>query len=116
MRTMRILPAVVSAVMLVGPASAASGRAAPGDSPLPRGSDPVKLNPADFSARINNPRWPMSVGSRWVYRVSDMATGKIERQVITVTDGTKLIADGVRARVVRDIVTDHGKAVEVTDD
>jgi hypothetical protein len=36
--------------------------------------------------------------------------------VITVTDRTKLIADGIRARVVHDVVTDHGKPVEVTDD
>jgi hypothetical protein len=116
MRAMRILTAVLSAAMLVSAASAARGGAALGDSPLPRGSDPVKLNAADFSARINNPQWPMSVGSRWVYRVTDMATGKIERQVISVTNRTKLIADGIRARVVRDIVTDHGKPVEVTDD
>jgi hypothetical protein len=83
---------------------------------LPRGSDTVKLDPADFSDRLNDPQWPMSVGSRWVYRVTDTATGKIERQVITVTNRTKLIADGIRARVVRDVVTDRGAPVEVTED
>src|SRR5262249_11687649 len=55
-------------------------------------------------------------GSRWVYRVTDMATGSVKRQVITVTNRTKVMADGVRARVVTDIVTDHGRPVEVTQD
>jgi hypothetical protein len=108
-----MLPAVVFAVMLVG---ATGARAWTEAVPLPRGSEPVKLDPADFSTRIDNPRWPMRVGSRWVYRVTDMATGKVDRQVITVTNRTKLMADGIRVRVVRDIVTDHGKPVEVTDD
>ena len=85
-------------------------------SPLPRGSDPVTLDPADFSANIDNAQWPMTVGSRWVYRVTDMADGSTMRHVITVTPRTKLIADGIRARVVRDVVRDHGKPVEVTED
>jgi hypothetical protein len=83
---------------------------------LPRGDDPVTLDPADFSARINSRRWPMRVGSRWIYRVTDMSDGSTERDVITVTRRTKLIADGIRARVVHDVVRDHGKPVEVTDD
>jgi hypothetical protein len=116
MRNLRLLPAVVFAVILVGTASAARGGSVPGDARLPRGSDPVELNPADFTASIDNPQWPMRVGSRWIYRVTDMATGKIERQVISVTNRTKLMADGIRARVVRDIVTDRGKPVEVTED
>ena len=74
------------------------------------------MNPADFSANIDNRRWPMTVGSRWVYKVTDLADGSTQRQVITVTRRTKLIADGVRARVVRDVVRDHGKPTEVTDD
>jgi hypothetical protein len=83
---------------------------------FPRGSDPVDLDPADFSADIDNPRWPMTVGSRWVYRVIDTADGSELRQVIEVTDETKVIADGIEARVVSDVVTDHGEPVEVTRD
>ena len=85
-------------------------------SKLPTGDDPVTLDPADFSAKINNRKWPMRVGSRWVYRVTDMSDGSTERNVITVTRRTKLIADGIRARVVHDVVRDHGKPIEVTDD
>jgi hypothetical protein len=85
-------------------------------STLPKGDEPVNLDPADFSPNINNRKWPMRVGSRWIYRVTDMADGSTMRQVITVTRRTKLIANGIRARVVHDVVRDHGKPVEVTDD
>jgi hypothetical protein len=76
----------------------------------------VRLNPADFSVNIDNPQWPMTVGSRWVYRVTDMSDGSTKRQVIVVTRQTKLMADGIRARVVRDVVSEHGKPVEITSD
>jgi hypothetical protein len=83
---------------------------------LPQGSDPVDLDPADFSADIDNARWPMTVGSRWVYRVTDSSDGSKQRDVIKVTRKTKMIADGIEARVVSDIVSDHGKPTEVTKD
>ena len=35
---------------------------------LPQGSEPVKLDPADFTTEIDNPYWPISKGKRWVYR------------------------------------------------
>ena len=83
---------------------------------LPQGDDPVHVRPGDFSANIDNPQWPMTVGSRWVYRVIDTADGSAQLDVITATAQTKMIADGIEARVVRDIVTDHGQPVEVTKD
>jgi hypothetical protein len=82
---------------------------------LPRGSEPVDLDPADFSTEIDNPYWPMAVGSRWVYRETD-PEGAVLRVVVTVTDETKLIANGVEARVVRDVVSEESEPVEVTDD
>ena len=96
--------------LCIGVAHASNG------SRLPQFDDPVHLDPADFSADIDNKRWPMTVGSRWVYRVIDTADGSVMRQVIKATDQTKLIADGIEARVVKDVVTDHGRPVEVTDD
>jgi hypothetical protein len=104
------------ALLIAGFAATAWGSPGANGMRLPRGSEPVKIDPADFSANIDNRQWPMTAGSRWIYRVTEMETGKVERQVITVTDGTKVMADGVRARVVRDVVTDRGKPVEVTDD
>ena len=57
----------------------------------------------------------MEPGSRWVYRETD-AEGARQRVVVTVTDKTKKIANGVEARVVHDVVTEDGEPVEVTDD
>jgi hypothetical protein len=82
---------------------------------VPRGSERVDLDPADFTTRIDNPWWPMRPGSRWVYRETD-PEGTKQRVVVTVTRKTKLIANGVRARVVHDVVTEGGESVEVTDD
>jgi hypothetical protein len=57
----------------------------------------------------------MRQGSRWIYRETD-SEGARQRVVVTVTRRTKLIANGVRARVVRDVVTEKGVPVEVTSD
>jgi hypothetical protein len=104
------------AALILGLGCGNDGGASSGSTTFPQGSDPVDLNPADFSADIDNPRWPMTVGSRWVYRVVDSSDGSVQRDVIAVTDQTKMIADGIEARVVSDIVSDHGKPTEVTKD
>jgi hypothetical protein len=108
--------AVTAVALVSGLGVAANVGASTTSSGLPRGSDPVNLDPADFSADIDNPQWPMKVGSRWVYRVTDSSNGSTKRDVIKVTDKTKMIADGIEARVVSDIVTRHGKPLEVTKD
>jgi hypothetical protein len=82
---------------------------------LPQGSEEVRLDPAEFTTEIDNPYWPMKPGSRWVYRETD-SEGANQRVVVTVTRRTKRIANGVEARVVRDVVTEDGQPVEVTDD
>jgi hypothetical protein len=94
-------------------AAPAGANAAPAD--LPRGSEHVTLDPADFSTRITNPWWPMRPGSRWVYRETD-SQGARQRVVVTVTHRVKRIANGVTARVVRDVVSEDGEPVEVTED
>ena len=71
--------------------------------------------PDSFSTKIDNPYWPMRPGSRWVYRETD-SEGARQRVVVTVTNRTKLIANGVTARVVHDVVREDGELVEVTDD
>ena len=82
---------------------------------LPQGSEHVELDPSEFTTDIDNPYWPMAVGTRWVYRETD-AEGKEQRVEVVVTGRTKRIANGVVARVVRDTVTEDGVPVEVTDD
>ena len=81
---------------------------------LPQGAERVSLDPDRFTTRIDNPYWPMAVGSRWVYREID-EHGDRQRVVVTVTPRTRRVA-GVEARVVRDVVTEDGRVVEATDD
>jgi hypothetical protein len=63
-----------------------------------------------FSTHIDNPYWPMRPGTHWVYREGT------QRVVVRVTHRTKLVAAGIRGRVVRDTVTDGGTLVEDTSD
>ena len=65
---------------------------------------------ATAGPNVDNPYFPLPVGRQWVYREGD------QRVEVTVTDRTKLIANGVVARVVRDEVTRKGVPVELTDD
>jgi len=88
---------------------------AAGTGTFPQTSEPANLDPADFTTEIDNPYFPLVVGSKWVVRVTD-AEGLEQRQVITVTDQTKRIANRVEARVVSDVVREDGEPVEVTKD
>ncbi|MBM7831356.1 hypothetical protein JOE59_002061 [Agromyces cerinus] len=82
---------------------------------LPQGDDPVSLDPADFTTEIDNPYWPMEPGTRWSYVELDPDGGELTVDV-TVTSETKLIANGIEARVVRDTVSRGGEIVEDTFD
>jgi hypothetical protein len=74
----------------------------------------VELDAGDFVDRIDNPNWPMAVGSRWVYRETDGDGGE-QRVEVTVTDRTRTIL-GIDATVVRDVVSEDGAVVEDTFD
>ena len=96
----------VALALAVSPAMAAAA--------LPQGSEPVELDPADFSTRIDNPYFPLVPGDRYTYRETD---GNVrERVVLSVSDETKRIANGVTARIVHDRVTEGGKVIEDTFD
>jgi hypothetical protein len=99
MRRLLLTSAAVAAIAILGAGEAAAQM--PG--------------PDRFSTEIDNPYWPMRPGSRWVYHETD-SEGARQRVVVTVTRRTKLIANGVRARVVHDVVREDGELVEVTDD
>jgi hypothetical protein len=98
-----------------GARSSAAHVAGGADRGLPQGGEPVVLDPADFSTVIDNPYWPMRPGSRWVYLETD-PEGTRQRVVVTVTKKTRMIANGIRARVVRDVATEDGVPLEITDD
>jgi hypothetical protein len=110
-RTLILMGMLASTIVL---AAWSSGQESAALGPLPQGSEPVKLDPAAFTSRIDNPYWPMAVGSRWVYVETD-GKGSTQRSVVSVLGRTKRIL-GIDARVVHDVVTEDGKLVENTYD
>ena len=116
MRITRILGvAVVLAGVMSGAiaASASSERSCP----LPRfGPGPdyhPHVNPAQFSARVTNPWYPLRVGTTWLYAGRDQDQPTID--VVKSTRHTRMI-DGVRTRVVADRVFAAGHLAERTSD
>ena len=71
------------------------------------------IDAADFVATIDNPYFPLIPGTRWVLRGSGDAEGEIDE--IEVLGETHTVM-GVDCVVVRDIVSEGGEPVEVTDD
>jgi hypothetical protein len=104
------------AVLFVFVAAACSGDDSDSEQSreLPRGSQTVELDPAEFTTEIDNPYWPMKPGSRWVFRERD-ADGSVTRVEVTVTSLKKLV-DGIEAVVVHDVVTQDGEVFEDTFD
>lgn len=83
----------------------------PGPYQLPQGAEPVELDPADFTARIDHPYWPMRPGTVW--RFVERDAGNVQRVTVTATHRTVRI-EGIRARVVHDVVREDGEVVENT--
>jgi hypothetical protein len=113
--------AVLALAPVLAFASGCGGEGVSGEAPsptraaLPRGSEPVELDPAEFTVEIDNRYWPMKPGTRWTYREVD-EEGKELMVVVTATNETKKLANGVTARVVRDTVTENGELIEDTVD
>jgi hypothetical protein len=110
MRTNRLTPLIaIGAVGLAG-GTAFANRG------LPEGHEHVNLDPADFTTKIDNPYYPLRPGDRRVYRET-APDGSRNRIVDLVTHRTKLLANGVTARVVKATVTTRGgKVVEFTEE
>ena len=108
----------LSLVLACSPGSepqVASTSATEAQADLPQGDDPVDLDPATFTADIDNPYWPMAPRTRWTYREVDEEGAEV-KVVVIVTTQTKKIANGITARVVRDTVTEDGALIEDTFD
>ena len=71
------------------------------------------LLPSDFTARVDNPWFPLMPGTTYVYRGSD--AGRPSRDVVTVTHRTRRV-DGVPCVVIEDRVYLSGWLAERTTD
>jgi len=109
--TVRLGVRVLVVVVLAG-STVVLGGARPAAPPGAAG--PGSLDPGRFTTRIDHPFWPMAPGSRWVYRETG-PDGDRRRVEVTVTGRTATVL-GVEARVVRDLVLEGGRPLEVTDD
>ena len=112
LRMLRIVATCAACALAL---SACTTSAPPPSSSLPQSNDPVSLDPADFTTEIDNPYWPMEPGTRWSYVELDPEGGELTVDV-TVTSETKMIANGIEARVVRDTVYRDGEIIEDTFD
>ncbi len=118
-RTRAILAlAVASALVASGSLSGSGAIASPtaGGAPIKSGAGPgwpATLKPSDFVNRVDNPWFPLQPGSRYRYRGRKEGTRMVDR--VHVTHRTKRIL-GVKATVVHDVVSIHGRPREVTDD
>src|SRR5207247_5086950 len=86
---------------------------APWASSASSGYEPV-LDPANFTTTITNPYFPLPVGRTSVYR--GIKDGQTQEDRVTVTNQTKLVAEGITARVVTDVATHDGALLEKTSD
>jgi hypothetical protein len=109
----------VAAVLLAGCGSSSRASSGSGERPagvsLPQGGDAMSIDPSKFSVDITNPYWPMTPGVRWSF-VERELDGSEATGVTIVTNQTKVIANGVTVRVVRDTLTHDGQVIEDTVD
>ena len=109
-------PAALGSAALVLAIAGLAGAVAQANRGLPEGRQPARINPAEFTTRIDNPYYPLRPGDRRIYRETS-PDGTRQKIVDAVTNRTKRIADGVTARVVVATVTNHrGKVVEFTEE
>ncbi|MFO0981430.1 MAG: hypothetical protein U1E76_06685 [Planctomycetota bacterium] len=70
-----------------------------------------RIDPAEFSAHVDNPYFPLVPGRKLVYE--GQKAGHVERSELTALDQTAVI-DGVTCRVVSDVVTIDDELTEDT--
>ena len=89
---------IVGGLALAAPGCGGDSDDAAGDgaSALPQGSEPVELDASRFTTDIDNSYWPMVPGTQWTYRELD-TDGTELAVIVTVTDQTKEIANGITA-------------------
>jgi hypothetical protein len=109
------LAAVTAGLTLLaagGPALASSPPR-PGELAPTQGTYAPKIDPANFVGRIDNRYLPYTPGTRFHFVGVRGTTRQIDNQVVLHRTVRIL---GVRCTVVRDTVSEHGRAIERTDD
>jgi hypothetical protein len=99
--------AIAVAVMVAGAAFAPQARS------QETGEPPPMPPRSSFSARVDNPWFPLPRGTRWVY--TGVKDGKRTRDLVTVTHQTKMI-EGVPCVAVHDRLYMRGRLEERTTD
>jgi hypothetical protein len=107
--------AALAGIAVVAACSGGSDEPTSAKNALPKGDQVMKLDPSEFTTKIDNPYLPLIPGTQSTFREVG-GDGSIATVVVTVTSKTKKIANGVTARVVRDTVTEDGEIIEDTFD
>jgi len=105
---------LVIAVIVVAALTAALAAWAPWASSSGGSAYEPVLDPANFSTVIDNPYSPLPVGRTLVYQ--GIKDGQTQEDRVTVTNQTKVVAEGITARVVADVATHNGNLLEKTSD
>ena len=101
------------AALAAGAGAPASTPPRPGELAPIHGTYAPRIDPGNFVATIDNRYLPFKPGTRFHYAGVRGTTAQTDDEV--VLRRTKLIL-GVRSTVVRDTVSEHGRAIELTDD
>jgi hypothetical protein len=104
---------MIGFIALTTTAALALASPPPGDLAPIHGTYAPKIDPANFSRPIDNRYLPYKPGTRFHFEGVRGTTPQTDDQV--VLHRTKRIL-GVTCTVVRDTVSEHGRAVELTDD
>jgi len=109
----RLVLVATMAALLVSAGAARATTTPPGELAPLHGTYAPKIAPADFVATVDNRYLPYKPGTRIHFEGVRGKTRQTDDEV--VLRQTKTIV-GVRCTVVRDTVSEHGRAVERTDD
>jgi hypothetical protein len=93
--------------------AAAAAPTPPGELAPIHGTYAPKIDPANFVAGVDNHYFPLKPGTRFHMVGVRGTTRQIDNSVVLHRTKTVL---GVKATVVRDTVSEHGRAIERTDD
>src|SRR6266496_2517856 len=110
---LRTAATAVLALLTIGGTAAASTSPPPSKLAPIHGPYAPSIDPANFVTKIDNRYLPFKPGTTFHYEGVRGTTPQTDDEV--VTHRTKRIL-GVRATVVRDTVSEHGRAVERTFD